>query len=77
MATPVTPAPVTPTKPWYASKVVWMGVITTLLGVLPLVNVYANVVAPQTVTIVAGTGALISGILTVILRVWFTDTAVG
>jgi hypothetical protein len=60
------------TKPWYQSKIIWLGVLMTLLGVVPLVNslLQKGVPAPTDFVELAG------GILTVILRVWFTDTAI-
>ena len=59
-------------KLWYTSKTVWLGVITTLIGALPLVaDLVARVaISPQDVIL---TGV---GVLAVILRVWFTDTPV-
>ena len=61
------------TKKWYQSKLVWLGVITTLLGVLPLVQQLVSQASIQPADFVA----LFSGILTVILRVWFTNTEIS
>ncbi len=60
-------------KLWYTSKTVWLGVVVTLIGALPLVAdlVAKTTISPQDVIL---TGV---GVLTVILRVWFTDTAVA
>jgi hypothetical protein len=65
------------TKKWYQSKLVWTGVLTTVLGILPLVATYVKLIAPTTALIVDGTVVLISGIATVVIRVWFTDTAIS
>jgi hypothetical protein len=65
------------TKKWYESKLVWLGIITTVLGCLPLIGVYVQAIAPEVALIVDATIALIAGILTVILRVWFTDTSIS
>lgn len=63
-------------KKWYESKMAWLGIITTVLGVLPLIGVYVEAVAPEVAAVAGATIALISGVLTVVLRVWFTDTAI-
>jgi len=60
------------TKPWYQSKVFWLGVITTLLGVIPIVTELAS----QTSVNPAALGTALTGILVVIVRVWFTDAPV-
>jgi len=60
-------------KPWYQSKIVWLGVITTLMGVLPLV---AGFIDTQSVNDPAAWITLVIGILTVVSRVWFTDTQI-
>jgi uncharacterized membrane-anchored protein len=59
-------------KKWYQSKLVWLGIIMTLSGLLPFVSelVKTQPVTPEAVV------AFVGGILTVILRVWFTDTAI-
>lgn len=57
-------------KPWYLSKLTWLGVITTLIGVLELIAQWLQAGAFQAQDFVL----LAVGILTVILRVWFTDT---
>lgn len=64
------------TKKWYQSKLVWLGVLTTLLGIFPLVNVYIHAVAPGAELVVEATGAFLAGIITVVLRIWFTDTGI-
>ena len=59
-------------KSWYKSKIVWLGVITTLLGVLPLIDELfrqSPITIPSIIT-------LITGVLIVIVRVWFTDPLV-
>ena len=57
-------------KPWYISKLTGLGVIQTLIGSLGLLAVYLEKgdFSPASFVI------LFSGILTVILRVWFTET---
>lgn len=59
-------------RSWYTSKIVWLGVITTLLGVLPLIDelVKQSPITPSSII------ALITGVLIVIVRVWFTDPMV-
>lgn len=60
-------------KPWYQSKLVWLGVITTLIGVLEVVGIWLEAAQfqPQDFVVLA------VGVLTVILRVWFTDTSIS
>jgi hypothetical protein len=59
-------------KAWYQSKLVWLGIILTISGALPFVSELVKVqpITPEAVI------ALVGGILTVILRVWFTDTEI-
>lgn len=60
-------------KVWYESKLVWLGIIQTLIGMLAVLAEFlrAGDYSPVAVAI------LLSGVLTVILRVWFTDSAIG
>jgi hypothetical protein len=58
--------------PWYKSKIVWLGVILTILGILPLVQSLLT----QAVIAPADFVALGGGILAVILRIWFTDAPI-
>lgn len=60
-------------KPWYTSKLVWLGIISTLIGALQLV---ASLLAQSTITS-SDITLLIVGILGVILRVWFTDAEIA
>jgi hypothetical protein len=61
---------------WYQSKLVWLGLLTTLLGVFPLVNEYVKIIAPAALVTVEASLTLVAGIVTVILRVWFTNTQI-
>lgn len=61
-------------KPWYTSKLVWLGIINTLIGVLALLGEFFTrnaAITPIAIT------ELVSGILLVVLRVWFTDKPIG
>ena len=62
-----------PSKPWYQSKLVWAGVITAILSILPLVQAYLASGQYDPSAIVG----LVSGILTVVLRVGFTDQPIA
>jgi hypothetical protein len=53
-------------KPWYESKMVWVGVATVLLGVIPLVQ---EMIAKGPID-VNSVLTVISGAIVVILRVW-------
>lgn len=57
-------------KEWYKSKVLWIGVITTLIGALSLLATLL-----QQASITPSDVVLFSvGVLNIVLRVWFTDT---
>ena len=60
-------------KKWYKSKTVWLGVITTLIGALGLVSDLLGkpTISSQDITL------LLSGILGVVLRVWFTTEPIA
>ena len=58
-------------KPWYLSKTVWVNIITTLIAVLTLLTEGTLLPAgalPWVLSVV--------GVLNVVLRIWFTDTAI-
>lgn len=59
-------------KAWYESKLVWLGIITTVIGALQLVADFLaqGVFTPEALVLLA------SGILGVVLRVWFTSTSI-
>ena len=59
-------------KAWYSSKMVWLGVVQFLIGALGLLAEFlrAGDYSPFAVTMLA------SGILVVVMRVWFTDGAI-
>lgn len=59
-------------KAWYDSKIVWVGVITTLLGVLGL---FQEWYAKGDFS-VPGIIGFVIGVLLIVLRVWFTDTPI-
>jgi hypothetical protein len=59
--------------PWFKSKLVWLGVIMTLAGILPLVS---SLLSQQAIAASDFVG-LFGGILTVILRVWFTNSTIA
>ena len=61
------------TKPWYQSKLVWLGIIQTLIGIAGLLADFfgAGNFTAQAITL------LVMGALTVVMRVWFTDTEIG
>jgi hypothetical protein len=60
------------TKAWYTSKMVWLGVLTALLGIIPLVQ---EMIAKGPVDLVAVL-TLISGVIMVVLRV-ITNTPIA
>jgi hypothetical protein len=56
------------------SKIVWLGIIQTLIGALLEISDYLSTGKPFDAL---GIILIVIGILTVILRVWFTDTPIG
>ena len=60
-------------KKWYQSKIVWLGIIQTLIGALGLVSdlLGKGTISSQDITLLS------IGILNVILRVWFTTEPIG
>jgi len=59
-------------KKWYLSKIVWAGILTVLIGAIPLVTEFleAGVYSP------AAIGTVVTGVLVVIFRVWFTTEGI-
>lgn len=60
------------TKGFFASKLNWLGIITFLIGLLTFVQEWVQNGDYSAM----GIFALISGIVTIILRTFFTDTAI-
>jgi len=60
-------------KPALLSKMVWLGIILTLSGIIPLVAdiLRKSVIDPADVVLLFG------GVLAVVLRVWFTDVPIA
>jgi VIT1/CCC1 family predicted Fe2+/Mn2+ transporter len=60
----------TEVKPWYKSKTVWVGILTTVTGLIPLVlELIAKQPADATAISVA-VGAFVLGAIQVVRRVW-------
>jgi len=59
------------TKKWWQSKILWAQIITIVLG--GLASIQSVVPAPWGVFIVLA----LDGVLTAVLRVFFTDTKIG
>jgi len=60
-------------KFWWQSKTVWLGVLQTMIGILLIVADFLQKgnFSPSEATL------LVTGILTVVLRIWFTDSAIA
>ena len=54
------------TKKWFQSKTIWIGILTTLAGVIPLV---VELVNKQNLDAVA-IGTVILGMIQIVRRVW-------
>lgn len=69
---------VTPTEPvddklWYKSKLVWLGIFQVVIGALASLTalLQKEVITPADISF------FVMGVMTIVLRVFFTDTAVA
>jgi xanthine/uracil permease len=60
-------------KKWYESKILWAAVVTILLGLVPLLADLFKVIIPQSIEVATAVLTFISGFLTLIFRVLFTN----
>lgn len=60
------------TKYWWESKLVWLGILETIIGVATFLADWLR----ESDYSPASVALLVAGIATVILRVWFTDRAI-
>ena len=58
------------TKPFYTSKIFWMGILETIIGVAEIVRVAVDAGDWSVIGIIA----LVTGVATLISRIWFTNT---
>jgi len=63
-------------KIWSKSKIVWAGVLITFLGIIPLIATFVKVIEPQWAIIINSALVMVIGILTVVFRIWFTDSII-
>lgn len=61
-------------KKWYESKLVWLGVLQTVIGVA---DVLRGLLERGELSGPTGVLLAVSGVATVIIRVWFTDAAIA
>jgi hypothetical protein len=59
-------------KLWYQSKLVWLGILQTVIAILLSASdlLAKGTITPSDITI------FLAGILTIIIRIWFTSTVV-
>lgn len=60
------------TKKWFESKIVWVGLINTVIAILAIGGEFLQKAEFSPIAI----SAFITGVLTVVLRVWFTNTEI-
>jgi hypothetical protein len=65
MTVPETPPVV---KPWYLSKTVWVGLLTLLVGVLPIVAEYLKILTPDQAAPIAAFVTMALGVLGIVIR---------
>ena len=63
-------------KDWYRSKIVLFNVLMLVLGVAPVIAESTKVIAPGYAAVIDAVLALVTGVGNVVLRVWYTDTAI-
>jgi hypothetical protein len=63
-------------KPWYKSKILWAALFTIVLGLIPLLLDLFKIIIPQSIELATAILTFISGALTLIFRVLFTNQAV-
>jgi hypothetical protein len=57
-------------KPWYTSRTVWIGIVTMLVGTIPLVVEFVKTAAPDAASVVTSVGGLILGVLQIVRRIY-------
>lgn len=60
------------TKHWWQSKLVWLGILETVIGIATFLSDWLR----ESDYSPASVALLVAGIATVILRVWFTNQAI-
>lgn len=58
--------------PWYLSKTVIFNALTTLAAVLSFLPTVSNLIPAEAIPLLLGA----VGVVNIILRIWFTDSAV-
>lgn len=58
------------------SKTVWFNVVTTLIGILPIIAAAVKAITPETAILIDAVVTMVVGVGNVILRVWFTNTPI-
>ena len=61
------------TKSWFQSKMVWLGIVQTAIAILSLVAEFLTHNDFSSAAVVM----LFSGALTIVLRIWFTNTGIN
>ena len=57
----------------YVSKIVVMNIVSTLLGILPIIAVFMKLIEPTWAIIIDGALVALTGILTIVFRIWFLN----
>ena len=63
-------------KTFFASKLNWVGILTALGGIVPLVAVFLKVLLPDKGLIIDSAALMVVGIAVVILRTFYTNTPI-
>jgi hypothetical protein len=63
-------------KKFYVSKTVWFNIIMTIVMAIPVIAAATKNLDPNMAVLVDSIAALVTGLGNIILRIWFTDTAI-
>ena len=61
------------TKDWYTSRSVWLGVVLTVVGAA---TYFGDPIHTPTMTL-ASISEAVGGVAAIVLRVWFTNSAIA
>jgi hypothetical protein len=62
---------------FYQSKIFWAAMLTIFLGAIPLLADFLKIVMPQSLEVVTAILTFVSGLLTLVFRVFFTNQVIS
>jgi hypothetical protein len=64
-------------KSFWSSKINWGGMVTVLLGIIPIIATFVKLIAPNSAIIVDGAATMVVGVLIVIWRTFYTNQPIA